>query len=118
MLLLVVALVAEVSLGDSWMPHPVKALPIPVPRPHCFIAADLTPDPDVRFEEIPGVVPADLPGPRFDLPKRISIDLGQDIPPPAPNYSHLYLGEAEIDTVTGAITINGTDFSPRPIDCP
>ena len=84
----------------------------------CVVAADLPPNPVVAYRTAPGNVPADMPGPRFRLPRKIEMGLGQTVGPPAPNYSQLYYGGAEIDTQTGSVTINGVNFSTPPSDCP
>jgi len=99
---------------------------IPPPPPHqqealrkpCAVPADLPPSPDVAYHTAPGDVPADLPGPHMRLPRKIEMGLGQTVGPPAPNYSQLYFGGAEIDTKTGGVIINGADFSTQPRDCP
>lgn len=87
------------------------------PEKRCIAPADLPHDPSVDYRTAPGDVPADLPGPRFELPRKIELDLGQTVGPPAPDYSQLYLGGAEIDTKTGAVAIDGVHFS-TPSDCP
>jgi hypothetical protein len=114
------------AAGVSGATHSVPA-PYPPPPPvterktqrqPCIVSADLPPNPSVAYHTAPGDVPADMPGPRFKLPRKIEMGLGQTALPPAPNYSQLYFGGAEIDTRTGGVSINGVDFSSRPSDCP
>ena len=137
MLATLAALVLNLAVGPNGLLVPDSAhgsgvtaatapVAIPPPPPHrqevgrkpCVIAADLPPDPGVAYRTAPGDVPADLPGPRIRLPRKIEMALGQTVGPPAPNYSQLYFGGAEIDTRTGGVIINGADFSARPDDCP
>ncbi len=110
--------------GISDATHPAAIPPppdAPAPPPgtgkHCVAPADLARDASVQYHPAPGDVPADLPGPRFNLPPKIELDLGQTVGAPAPNYSQMYFGNAEIDTETGAVTINGVDFSERLVEC-
>ncbi|MFZ1990182.1 MAG: hypothetical protein WAW96_10470 [Alphaproteobacteria bacterium] len=137
MLASLAALVLNLAVGPDGLlvPDPAHGMgvtgattpaPIPPPPPHqpeaklwpCFVPADLPPNPSVTYRTAPGDVPADLPGPRMRLPRKIEMGLGQTVRPPAPDYSQLYFGGAEIDTKTGAVTINGVDFTTHPVDCP
>ena len=110
------------------MPPSARRVPALIPPPPplavretrrpCPAPADLPPNSSVAYRTAPGDVPADLPGPRMRLPRKIEMGLGETVGPPAPDYSQLYLGGAEIDTKTGAVAINGTSFAPQLSDCP
>lgn len=98
-------------------PPPPDAPPPPGVGRRCVVPADLPHDRGAEYQATPGNVPADLPGPHFELPRKIEMGLGQTVGSPAPNYSQLTFGNAEIDTKTGAVSINSVDFSARPMDC-
>ena len=99
-------------------PPPHRAPPPPGSGRRCIVPANLPSDPSIEYHTAPGEVSADLPGPHFALPRKIDLSLAARLKPPAPNASEIYLGDAQIDTRTGGVSIDGADLSAAPIDCP
>lgn len=95
--LAVPAVAATVSLGPEACPAP----------------ADLAFDAGVVHWPVEEGVPADLPGPRYALPKSFTFPLSLRLPPPAPRGTELPLGTVVIDGESGAVTIDGVVFAPQ-----
>ena len=95
-----------------------RTAPLPSPkRENCVVPANLPPDPSVAYVEDRSGVPADLPGPHYEIPSKIDIPLELYLPPPAPFGTEISLGHARIDTKSGAVSLNGQSYSAVPKDC-